>query len=167
MSYYHTRKITRTATLKCILKYYENLYPTSRSNTGTQEGPILIFSSGSWRDQSDRFPGHPHSVSALAKVDENMVLTGSSDGIIRLVNVHPNRLLGAIGDHDEYPIERLVVSHDKRTLASCSHDNTVKLWDIGYFWDEDEEEEEGEGRGQQKKEKGRIVSYQLRIEQET
>ena len=136
----------------------------SRSNTGTQEGPILIFSSGSWRDQSDRFPGHPHSVSALAKVDENMVLTGSSDGIIRLVNVHPNRLLGAIGDHDEYPIERLVVSHDKRTLASCSHDNTVKLWDIGYFWDEDDEEGEGIEKEEDNKKKRKEGSSRINFE---
>jgi WD repeat-containing protein 55 len=125
---------------------------------GTQEGPILVFSSGSWRDQSDRFPGHPHSVSALAKVDESTVLTGSSDGIIRLVSVQPNRLLGAIGDHDDYPIERLCVSYDKCTLASCSHDNTVKLWDIGYFWDEDEAEEEKEDETSNNKKRERVSS---------
>ena len=93
-----------------------------------------------------------------------MVLTGSSDGIIRLVNVHPNRLLGAIGDHDEYPIERLVVSHDKRTLASCSHDNTVKLWDIGYFWDEEEEEEEGTEKEQDNKKKRKEESSRINFE---
>ncbi len=32
---------------------------------------------------SDRFPGHPDSVEAILKIDEDTVLTGSSDGLIR------------------------------------------------------------------------------------
>lgn len=50
---------------------------------GSQDGVIVIFSWGTWGDMSDRFPGHPESVEALLKVDEDTVLTGSSDGIVR------------------------------------------------------------------------------------
>jgi hypothetical protein len=41
------------------------------------------------------FPGHPTSIDALLK-DENTLLTGSSDGIIRAVMIHPD-VLGDIG----------------------------------------------------------------------
>ena len=38
-----------------------------------------------------RFPGHPESVDALVKFDESTVLTGSSDGAIRILSVLPNK----------------------------------------------------------------------------
>ena len=49
------------------------------------------------------------------------------------------------------------------TLASCSHDNTVKLWDIGYFWDE-EEEEEGTEKEQDNKKKRKEESSRINFE---
>lgn len=44
----------------------------------------------------------------------------------------------------DYPIERLAVSRDRAVLASASHDNTVKLWDLGALEDGSDEEDEGE-----------------------
>lgn len=65
-----------------------------------------------------------------------------------MVNVLPNQFVGALGEHDGYPIERLALSADGNTLASCSHDCTVKLWDLAVVDDDDEddakEEEEEE-----------------------
>ena len=40
-------------------------------------------------DISDRFPGHPSSIDCMLKVDEETVLTGSSDGFIRVVSFFP------------------------------------------------------------------------------
>jgi hypothetical protein len=40
---------------------------------------------------------------------ENTVLTGSSDGLVRAVQVLPTRLVGVVADHGELPIERLAV----------------------------------------------------------
>ena len=59
---------------------------------GSQNGVLVIFSWGTWGDMSDRFPGHPDSVEALLKIDEDTVLTGSSDGIVRYVVVCCARL---------------------------------------------------------------------------
>lgn len=50
---------------------------------GSQDGVLVIFSWGTWGDMSDRFPGHPESVETVLKVDEDTLLTGSSDGIVR------------------------------------------------------------------------------------
>ncbi|KAK9825524.1 hypothetical protein WJX74_004054 [Apatococcus lobatus] len=103
---------------------------------GSQDGVLSIFSWGYFNDCSDRFPGHPASVDALISYDEDIVITGASDGIIRILNILPNKLVGIVGDHDEYPVERLALSSDKLTLASASHDDTVKLWDLAALQDD-------------------------------
>ncbi|KAI9918444.1 hypothetical protein PsorP6_011507 [Peronosclerospora sorghi] len=106
---------------------------------GSQDGVLVIFSWETWGDMSDRFPGHPDSVEALLKVDEDTVLTGSSDGIVRVVQLHPNKLLGLIGDHEDFPVEVLKFSHDKRIIGSTSHTNKVHFWDVGYLFDLDDD----------------------------
>uniref|UniRef100_A0A0C9RQ87 WD repeat-containing protein 55 n=1 Tax=Wollemia nobilis TaxID=56998 RepID=A0A0C9RQ87_9CONI len=105
---------------------------------GSQEGVLLLYSWGYFNDCSDRFVGHPSSVDALLKLDEDTVLTGSSDGIIRVVSILPNKMIGVIGEHASYPIERLAFSHERRVLGSASHDNILKLWDIKYLHEDDE-----------------------------
>ncbi|KAI8976213.1 WD40-repeat-containing domain protein [Pilobolus umbonatus] len=50
---------------------------------GTQDGILTLWSWGDWGDYNDRIVGHPKSIDALCKLDEDTVCTGSSDGIIR------------------------------------------------------------------------------------
>ncbi|BBN03233.1 WD repeat-containing protein 55 [Marchantia polymorpha subsp. ruderalis] len=109
---------------------------------GSQEGILLIYSWGYFADCSDRFVGHPNSVDALLKLDEETLITGSSDGMIRVVSILPNKMIGVIGEHADFPVERLAFSSDKSILGSASHDNTVKLWDVKYLLEEDEGIEE-------------------------
>ncbi|OZJ04549.1 hypothetical protein BZG36_02694 [Bifiguratus adelaidae] len=110
---------------------------------GSQEGILNLFSYGYWGDITDRFLGHPNSIDTIVKIDEDTVCTGSSDGIIRVVSILPNKLLGIIGDHGEdFPIERIHLSHDKKYLGSCSHDQSVRLWDVQWLFDEDDDEQE-------------------------
>ncbi|RIA89177.1 WD40-repeat-containing domain protein [Glomus cerebriforme] len=105
---------------------------------GTQEGIVNLYTWNNWGDTSDRIVGHPQSIDTLVKIDEDLICTGSSDGIIRLVGILPNKFLGVIGDHEDFPIECLKSSHDNNLLASCSHDNTVKFWNIRYLYEEDD-----------------------------
>lgn len=109
---------------------------------GTTSGVLAVWSWGHWEDCSDRFPGHPESVTSLIKFDEDTLLTASSDGLIRVVQVHPNKLLGVFGEHGEFDIERMARTSDMRLLATASHDNTVKLWNLTVLADEDDDEEE-------------------------
>jgi WD40 repeat protein len=111
---------------------------------GTQDGVLMLFNWGHFGDMNDRFPGHPQSIDAILKVDEGTVITGSSDGMLRICSVLPNKLLGIAGDHGEFPIERMQFSRDQRLVASISHDSTVKFWDISYL-QEDDGDGEGEG----------------------
>jgi WD40 repeat protein len=111
---------------------------------GSQDGVLLLYSWGAMADCSDRFLGHPNSVDAMLKVDEDTLLTGSSDGIIRIVSILPNKMIGVIGEHADFPVERLGFSHDRNTLGSASHDNSVKLWDVRYLHEDEEVEDAGE-----------------------
>jgi len=111
---------------------------------GSQEGIVNLYSWNNWGDISDRIIGHPQSIDTIVKINEELICTGSSDGIIRLVGILPNKFLGVIGDHEDFPIECLKLSHDNNLLASCSHDNTVKFWNIRYLYEEGDEEDEDE-----------------------
>ena len=114
---------------------------------GSQEGVLSLFDWGDIGDLSDRFPGHPQSVDALVALDDDILISGSSDGVIRILSVLPNRMLGVVGEHSEWPVERLALSADRGLLASASHDNTLKLWDISYL-------REGGGEGEEEAEAG-------------
>ncbi|KAI8893816.1 WD40-repeat-containing domain protein [Globomyces pollinis-pini] len=105
-----------------------------RNNTkavvGTQSGNILFFSWNDWGDCTDRFPGHPQSVSSVIKASETTLYTGSGDGIIRAVGIFPNCLIGSVGDHgNDLPIESMSLSFDGKKIATCSIEETVKIWD--------------------------------------
>lgn len=48
-----------------------------------------------------------------------------------VVNIHPNSFLGVVGFHEDFPIEKLCLSRDGNLLASISHDQSIKFWNIG------------------------------------
>lgn len=104
---------------------------------GTQEGVLLTFSWGRWGDCSDRFPGHPDTIDSILKVDESTVITGSGDGLIRIVSIHPNKMLGVLGDHEEFPVEGMDRSFDDRLLSTFAHDEVVRFWDISMLLDDE------------------------------
>lgn len=128
--------------------------------SGTQEGVLLVWKWGRWNTQApdwdevldapERFRGHPQSIDALLAVDDDTIITGSSDGLIRLLTIKPNKLVGILGEHSDFPIECLSWSRDKKLLASSSHDNTVKFWDVAYLFEDDDDDGEDEGSGKKK-----------------
>lgn len=108
----------------------------------TQEGVLLTFSWGRWGDCSDRFPGHPETIDSVLKVDESTLITGSGDGLIRIVSIHPNKMLGVLGDHDEFPVEGMDRSFDNKLLGSFAHDELIRFWDTSMLIDDDGGEDE-------------------------
>ena len=95
---------------------------------GTQSGILSVWKWGMWQDSCDRFPGHPESIQTMLALDNDTIITGSSDGLIRVVGIHPNKLIGMIGQHEEdFPVERIRYTHDLNFLASISHDSNVRL----------------------------------------
>ena len=107
---------------------------SSKLVCGTQEGILSLFSKDIWCDVSDRYPGHPQSIDAILKIDEDTVLTGSSDGLVRAVQLLPNSLLGVLGGHDGFPVEALGWSAGRKMVGSVSHDEYIRLWVRCFEW---------------------------------
>ncbi|BDA50374.1 WD repeat-containing protein JIP5 [Coccomyxa sp. Obi] len=112
--------------------------------TGSQMGVLNLYSWGYFNDCSDRFPGHPASVDALVAFDEDSVVTGSQDGLIRLISILPNRMLGVLGEHGDLPVESLALSAGRAYLASTSHDALLRLWDLSALNEDDAEDDDDE-----------------------
>jgi len=58
-------------------------------------------------------------------------------------------MLGIVGEHGEYPIENMALSHDNRFLTTSSHDHCIKFWNVAYLFESDEGEEEEVGDGEE------------------
>ena len=72
----------------------------------------------------------------------------------RAVGILPNRFLGVVGEHGEFPIEQIALSPDRNILASCSHDQKIKFWNVGHFREAALNEEIPEKKTKSKKSTG-------------
>ncbi|ELP93202.1 WD repeat-containing protein, putative [Entamoeba invadens IP1] len=105
---------------------------------GSERGKVYVWSWDDWEEPKLKLSGHPDCVQSLITIDRNTVFSGSFDGVIRIVQITPNKLLGCVGKH-EFPVEKMQVSRDKRFLGSCSLKKHVKFWDVGYLYDDADE----------------------------
>src|ERR1700679_921955 len=97
-----------------------------------------------------KYPSHPSSIDALCPLpssypsSHSTILTGSSDGLLRAVQLLPTKLIGVIADHGSFPIERIAVDRggEGRWVGSTGHEEVLKLTDLKeVFEDEDKDEE--------------------------
>ncbi|KZP15864.1 WD40 repeat-like protein [Athelia psychrophila] len=139
----------------------------SKVVVGTQLGILSIFNKNKgWGDCVDRVPGHPSSIDALCALpssypsSHSTILTGSSDGLLRAVQLLPTKLIGVIADHGDFPIERMHVDMggEGRWVGSAGHEEMLKMTDLkDVFEDEDDGEDEGDVESE-KEEEGTAVA---------
>ncbi|KAL3806659.1 hypothetical protein ACHAXA_009978 [Cyclostephanos tholiformis] len=79
-------------------------------------------------DISDLYLGYPQLIDLLLKVDEDLVLTGNLDGLLCMVQILPNMLLGVLGNHDGFEVEDMKLSNGRKMVGSISHDEYIWLW---------------------------------------
>jgi len=119
---------------------------------GTADGSLVTFTWNFWTDPDDKYGGHPESIDSIINIkdDEDTIITASSDGLLRLVQIHPNSLLGVIANHyDDFPVEGVSLSNDCNIMATFSHDNYVRLWDTSILIDNDENDSDNDGSSQE------------------
>ncbi|XP_076993324.1 WD repeat-containing protein 55 [Tamandua tetradactyla] len=97
---------------------------------GSSEGTIYLFNWNGFGATSDRFALRAESIDCMVPVTESLLCTGSTDGVIRAVNILPNRVVGTVGQHAGEPVEELALSHCGHFLASSGHDQRLKFWDM-------------------------------------
>lgn len=133
---------------------------------GAEDGSLYSFTtSGSFLA---KYGGHPSSIDSLVKLDEDTVLTGSFDGMIRLIGIKPNQFLAALDtttDHENMPIESLLLctppellldaglgsTQDPVLLATTTHDEFIRLYDLRSFLRDDNSEVDSEAESKQSK----------------
>lgn len=110
----------------------------SKLVTGCGDGRLYMFNWGQFGYHSADFPGHPEGINSLVAVTDNVIVTGCEDGVIRAVHLFPHRFIGTIGHHeDQFPVEKIDVSAEGDLVATISHDQKVKFWNIKYLEDMD------------------------------
>ena len=98
---------------------------------GTATGPLLVWS----RKDLDKEPAvvasEHDSVEALVAV-QDVVLTGTGDGVVRAYEEGDDASLtaiGGVGAHGGFPVEVLAKTSGDELVASLSHDNAVRFFD--------------------------------------
>ena len=133
--------LARSDHMECELLSVAIMKNGKKCVVGMEDGALGVFNWGDWGDVKDRIMGHPLAVDSMVRYDQNTILTGSSDGFIRVVDIYPTQFAGVLGDQGEFPVERLSLSCDGRFVASSSHDAKLRFYDIEAANDDEEEEE--------------------------
>ncbi|CAH0726686.1 unnamed protein product, partial [Brenthis ino] len=99
---------------------------------GSSVGKFYLFNWKEFGLHSDEYVGQKHSIQCMIPITQNIVVSSGEDGVLRAAHMFPQRQLGVVGQHT-LPVEALDISHDGQYIASCSHANDVKFWNISYF----------------------------------
>ncbi|KAI0797425.1 WD40-repeat-containing domain protein [Irpex lacteus] len=135
---------------------------------GTQSGTLALFSPRhGYADCVTRIPGHPHSIDTLSPIpsrypnSSSTVLTGSSDGLVRVVEVFPqSRLVGVLTDSamaaeeegegpgggEGWPVERVRVDlgGEGRWVGCVGHEEVLRMVDMKEVFEDGEDEEDSD-----------------------
>ncbi|GJQ86595.1 hypothetical protein Trydic_g7829 [Trypoxylus dichotomus] len=100
----------------------------------SSKGNLFLYNWNEFGLHSDMFPGTKTAINAIVPITENIVVTACEDGILRASHLFPHRHLGIVGRH-ALSIECVDICNNGIFLASSSHDNDVRFWNIQYFED--------------------------------
>ena len=131
---------------------------------GTQDGMLCLFLRMWWSDISDWYPGHLQSINVLLKVCKDLVLMGSLDGLICVVQILMNMILGVLGSYDGFPVEDMKLSKNgRKMMGSISHDEYMWLWDASLLNDDDDEVDDDDGNDNYMQEEGMTAKATMRV----
>ncbi|XP_029174904.1 WD repeat-containing protein 55 homolog isoform X2 [Nylanderia fulva] len=105
----------------------------SKLLAASSKGKMYVYNWGEFGLHSDEFPNATKiPINCMIPVTENVVITGGENGIVRATSLFPHRQLGIVGQHD-FSVETLDINKDGTLIASSSHNNDIKFWNVQYF----------------------------------
>uniref|UniRef100_A0A1B0CDU5 WD repeat-containing protein 55 homolog n=1 Tax=Lutzomyia longipalpis TaxID=7200 RepID=A0A1B0CDU5_LUTLO len=110
----------------------------SKLVVGTSKGRMYSFNWGEFGYHCDVFNGPKTAINAMLPITQRMGVLGCEDGLLRAVNTVPGRSLGVVGQHS-LAVETMDISNTGEFIASSSHDNDIRFWNIKYFEDFDDD----------------------------
>uniref|UniRef100_A0AAG5D9W5 WD repeat-containing protein 55 homolog n=1 Tax=Anopheles atroparvus TaxID=41427 RepID=A0AAG5D9W5_ANOAO len=109
----------------------------SKLVVGTSKGNFYTFNWGQFAYHCDAFTGPPACANRMVPITEQIAITAGEDGVIRAMHVVPGRVLGIVGQHS-MAVDTMDISGTGELIATSSHDNDVRFWNIKYFEDFDD-----------------------------
>lgn len=85
----------------------------------------------------DAFSGPSSPVSLMVPITERIAIVAGEEGIIRAMHLVPGRVLGIVGQHS-LGVEAMDICSNGELIASSSHDNDIRFWNIKFFEDFDD-----------------------------
>ncbi|XP_030373933.1 WD repeat-containing protein 55 homolog [Scaptodrosophila lebanonensis] len=116
--------------LNCMGIYRGN----SKLVVGTSKGRLYTYNWGSFGYHCDMYPGIKNPISLMVPITDRIGCVAGEDGTINACHIAPYRNLGVVGQHN-MPIEALDINTNGELLASSSHNNDVRFWNVKYFED--------------------------------
>lgn len=108
----------------------------SKLVVGTSKGNYYTYNWGQFAYHCDTFAGPKASANRMVPITEQIAVMGGEDGILRAMHLVPGRVLGIVGQH-LMGVDSLDICGSGELIASSSHDNEVRFWNIKYFEDFD------------------------------
>mmetsp|Transcript_21421 Transcript_21421/g.24889 ORF Transcript_21421/g.24889 Transcript_21421/m.24889 type:complete len:449 (-) Transcript_21421:67-1413(-) len=107
---------------------------------GTPSGSLPMWKYGSWSRPFDVFDAHPRECDTIATYNDNIVLTGACDGLVRVLQVHPvkRNLCQLGGNTRQQGVSKIKFSHDRNMIAVSTNDKVVQFIDISFLADDSE-----------------------------
>lgn len=109
----------------------------SKLVVGSSKGRFYHYNWDQFGLHSNMFPGPKSPLSLMVPVTDRIAITGGEEGILRAMHMVPGRNLGVVGQHS-LGVEAMDICNTGEFVASSSHDNDIKFWNIKYFEDFDD-----------------------------
>lgn len=106
----------------------------SKLVVGSSKGRFYTYNWDEFGLHSNMFPGPKSPLSLMVPVTDRIAVTGGEEGIVRAMHMLPGRNLGVVGQHP-LGVEAMDISNNGELIASSSHENDIKFWNIKYFED--------------------------------
>uniref|UniRef100_A0A182QCD8 WD repeat-containing protein 55 homolog n=1 Tax=Anopheles farauti TaxID=69004 RepID=A0A182QCD8_9DIPT len=104
----------------------------SKLVVGTSKGNYYTYNWGQFAYHCDAFVGPKASANRMVPITEQIAVMAGEDGILRAMHLVPGRVLGIVGQHP-MAVDTLDISGNGELIATSSHDNDVRFWNIKYF----------------------------------